>query len=891
MSMLRKFVPGLKALFRKEKSDHELDEELQGFIEASAEQKMRAGMDREQALRAARMEMGSTAALKDEVHRSGWESVVEGIWQDVRYGVRTLRNAPGFTTIAVMTLALGIGVNAGIFTILNAAALRPLPLARSRELVSIYQNLQGHYRRNIHGSSALSSYSEYQDFCDHNHVFTGLLAYAPFLPATLTSGKPKALMGTLASCNYFEVLEVRPALGRTFTASDCASSGSEPVAVLSNDLWRSDFGSDPAIIGKIVHLNRVPVTVVGIAPAGFTGTEAVSSDFWSPLTTQSSLMHEADFSADRFMAWLALIGRVKAGVSRAQVQADLSVITAKFDLLQPGRKTTLVLATPTSSSDPEAHTMVMSVGAVILFAVGLVLLIACANIANLLLARAAGRSKEIAVRLAIGARRSRIIRQLLTESLLLALIGGFFGTLTAFWVAPSVVHFLLSHLPPGSPVLTLDAHPDFRVLLYALVLTIITGIAFGLIPAFRSSRADLTLAMKQEATSENRRKAGFLRHALVGVQVAVCMVLLAAAALLLRGLERAQNVDPGFVMKDIYLTSFDLRAAGYDNKSAADFQSKLRDHLAAVPGFDMVAQSEVTPLDDDHDVTDFRVPEAGQEFDLEYNNVSPDYFPLLAIPIVRGRTFTDAECRSNALVAIVTESTARRFWPGKDPLGKVLQTVEKNPKDLEVVGVAKDAEVSHLGVSNDNYVYLPAAPGAQMRFSLLVHSQSGAAPAGKAIQAATSQLDPELPVSVSKLEDNLEFWRTPSRILSVLSGILSTLALILASLGIYGMASYSVSRRVREIGIRMALGADAGNVMFLVLRQSMWPVLFGAIAGLGGIAAVSGILTSMLYGISPHDPIAFFSVAAVFLVVAFLASYVPTRRAMQVDPMVALRHE
>lgn len=890
MAFLRNLTHGLLALFRKKRLDHDLDEELQGFVEAAAEKKIREGMKPEEAWRASRAEMGSMASVKDDVSHAGWESILERTWQDLRYGARTLRKNPGFTFVAVLTLALGIGINAGIFAILNAAVLRPLPLARSGELVSIYQSIRGPRHRSIHGSLAMSSYPEYQEFRNHNHVFSGLVAYAPFVEATLNIGKPRQIMGTITSCNYFEVLEVRAAIGRTFTESECSASGSGAVAVLSNDLWRSDFGSDPSIIGKVIHLNRVPLTVIGIAPGGFGGTEVVPSAFWAPVSMQSSLMHVNDFMPEPFMAWLVVTGRLKPGVSIAQARADLAVMTARFDQLQPGKITTLSIAPSTLASDPEMRTVVLGVGAVILFAVGLVLLIACVNIANLLLARAAVRGKEIAVRLAIGARRSRIIRQLLTESLLLALIGGFLGTLTAFWVPATAVHFLLSHLPPDTPPLVVDPHPDFSVLLYALVLTFITGIAFGLAPALRSSRADLTLAMKQDMrNSEGRRgRKAFLGHTLVGIQVAGCMVLLSAAALLLKGLYRAQTSDPGFAMKDVFVTTFDLRAAGYDKQRVAGFQNQLRDRLADVPAFDSVAQSEVTPLGNQHDITNFTVPERGRDFDTEYNHVGSNYFSVLAIPIIRGRNFTQAEERTNAAVAIVTESTARQFWPGKDPIGKTLRGFGKV---LDVIGIAGDAQVANLGQSDTRYVYLTPDPDSQYHFSFIVHSAAGFTSTENSIHKAVAHLDSDLPVSVSRIEDNLEFWRAPSRMVSMFSGVLGGLALFLAAMGIYGMAAYNVSRRVREIGIRMALGANAGNVLFLVLRQAIRPVIIGAVIGAGGCVAVAGILSSLLYGVSPYDPFALFSAGAFFLLVALLASYIPARRAMKVDPTVALRAE
>jgi predicted permease len=889
MSPLRNFGVGLKALFRKQKNREELDEELQGFLEAAVESKIRAGMSHEEALRAARMEMGSTAAVQDRVHESSWESSIQSMWQDVRYGARTLRSSPGFTFVAVITLALGIGINAGIFTILNAVSFRLLPVKRPAELASIYQSFRGHLHRSVHGSPTMSSYPEYQDFRDGSRSFSGLMAYAPFVSATINNGKPREILGTLVSCNYFDVLEVRPALGRAFTKSECDVPGSAAVAILSDALWRSDFGSDPDLVGKVVSLNRVPFTVIGVAPQGFGGTELAPSAFWVPLTMQGKLTHEDDFVADANTGWLMIAGRLKPGVTLSQARADLRLITAKFDQLQPGKITTVSVVPTTLTSDPEMHTIALAVGTAILFAVGLVLLIACANIANLQLARGASRGREIAVRLALGARRSRIIRQLLTESLLLALVGGFLGTLTAFWVPAAIVHYLLSHLPSGSWDFALDARPDLRVLLYALVLTLVTGIAFGLVPALRSSRPDLMLAMRQESTENQRRRPAFLRNSLVGVQVAVCMVLLTTAALLLKGLYRAQTVDPGFAMKDTTVISIDLGRAGYDQNRATVFQGKLRDRLTALPGVDAVAQSLVTPLDNRHDITELTVSETQQEYEIEFNRVAPGYFSILAIPIVRGRNFSDAEERANAQVVIVTESAARRFWPGKDPIGKTLRDGAR--KIFEVIGVAADAQVAHLGKSDTTYVYWPVNPDSQLQLRTMVHSTAGYAATEKAIQRMTDELDPELPVIVSRLEDNLEFWRAPAQIVSVLSGGLSGFALLLAAFGIYGMVSYGVSRKVREIAIRVALGANRGRVMSLILRRAMRPVILGAVIGVAACIAVSSLLSALLYGVSPYDPLALIGVVVFFLLVALLAGYVPARHVTHVDPTVALRHE
>jgi putative ABC transport system permease protein len=820
------------------------------------------------------------------------------MYNDLRYAFRQLLMNPGFTAVAVLTLALGIGINVGIFTILNAAAFRPLPVPGSEQLVSVFLSSSGNrgpIHRNVYGEPNLASYSEYREYRDTNNVFTGLMAYAPSVRATLGGDSPHPVSGALVSCNYFDVLKARPSLGSDFRDSDCATPGESSVVVLSDDLWRSEFGADLSIVGKAITLNRTPFIIVGVAPAGFQGTEAAPAGFWVPLTMQRALVREANILGDDFCGWLVLMGRLKDGVSIGQVRADLTVSAKRIDQIQPGRVTNVNVQKATLAGAPEMRTMVLGVGAVILTAVALVLVIACANIANLLLARAERRRKEIAVRLAIGASRWRLVRQLLTESLLLALLGGALGSFLAFWTSAAVVRFIQSHLPHGVSRLALNVSLDTSVLAYAVLLTLITGVSFGLVPALRASRADLNLAMKDAgAESEVRaRRGGFLRHGLVVTQVAVCMILLLVAGLLMRGLNRAQTIDPGFEMKNIAVASFNLTAAGYSGQRAEAFQRQLTDRISAIAGVDAVAQVASPPLSDSHFGDLFSI--AGQEGSkpVEYNHVSPGFFAVLRIPIVRGRNFTDTEYRLGSEVTIVTESTARRLWPGKDPIGKTIRKGALRPGavELEVVGMARDAQVSHLAQSDNLYLYLPAGPKEQSGLQLLAHTPGSPAAIARGIRAAVRELDPELAVNVARLEDNFEYFRFPGRVLATLSGVLGALALLLALMGVYGTVSYVVSRRVREIGIRMALGADGHDVTTLIVRQALRPVATGVVIGTVCCAAASSILSSVLYGISPHDPVSFLLVPGFLLGVALLASYIPARRAATVDPMVALRCE
>jgi putative ABC transport system permease protein len=704
----------------------------------------------------------------------------------------------------------------------------------------------------------------------------------------------------LVSCNYFPVFGVQPLLGTGFMNSECAKPGADPVVVLSDILWRSAFAANPSIVGTTVTLNRSPFTVIGIAPPGFAGSEIVPSAFWAPVTMQTAIERGSELLSDDNLSWLVIVGRMKPGVSLAQARAELDVIAGRLDEDHPGGKTTLAIQTATFFGGPQEHMLALSVGAAILGAVGLVLLIACANIASLLLARAARRRHEIAVRLAVGASRKRLVRQLLTESFLIAVMGGATGWLLAFWSAGAGVQLLLSHLPRGTPPLVFSVSPDARVLMFALLLTLVTGIAFGLMPALEASRPDVNTALKEsDANYQGAPGAGGrLRRILVGVQVAVCVVLLVSAGLLMRGLYRAQTIDPGFDTKDVAVASFDLTAQGYSPQRATSFQQQLMERLTALPGVDGVAQAATTPLSDSHFGTGVSIPgrEGGQQ--VEYNIVSSNYFSLLGIPVVRGRGFAKSDSQmvndpqlGTASVVIVTESTARRFWPGQDPIGKTLRLQSERNPTVTVVGVARDAQVSRPGESDTLYLYFPSSPKDQPGLQFLVHGVIGYAGTAQSIRAAVHALDPELPVDVVRLEDNLEIWRAPSRIVSAVSAVLGALALLLASLGVYGMVSYAVSSRVREIGIRMTLGADGRDVLNLVLQQALRPVAVGTVIGLACSAAVSNALSSLLFGISAHDLISLLFVPLFLLSLTVLASYIPARRATKVDPMVALRHE
>jgi putative ABC transport system permease protein len=526
---------------------------------------------------------------------------------------------------------------------------------------------------------------------------------------------------------------------------------------------------------------------------------------------------------------------------------------------------------------------VLGVAGVVLAAVTLVLLIACANIANLLLARATARRREIAVRMALGAGRRRIVQQLLTESLLLATIGGLLGVVAASWSSRAVVAYLLAHLPPGMEPLVFEPKVDARVLLYAVGLTALTGLAFGLVPALQSTRRDLATDFR-DAAATDRRSSRRWQSVLVTVQVAVCLILLLSAGLLSRGLYRAHTIDPGLGMTDVSVITYGLEAAGYQAASAVPFQQRLIERLAAVPGVRGVAQANPMPLSGAHMETSFSIPGTDRSMYMEFSFVTPDYFDLLGITIVRGRNFTNADITAESGV-IVTESTARRLWPGEDPLTKALLL---DAKPQPILGIVRDAQLSQLGVTDGNYVFVPAGPSVQLRVRLMVAGTGGPVDP-HVLRAAVASLDPQLAVRVTRLADNLEHWRAPSQLVSALAAVLAALALLLACTGVSGTVAYTVSRRVREIGIRVALGAARTDVIRLIVRQAMRPVLFGIAIGLSGAAAVSTVLVSMLFGLSPHDPVSFALIPAILFAIALAACYIPARRALRVDPTTALR--
>jgi putative ABC transport system permease protein len=828
-----------------------------------------------------------------------------GLFQDVRYAVRQLRKSPAFTTVAILTLALGIGLNSAIFTLFDALTLRPLPISDPDAVVNVYQRIQDEA-----GSYRSFSYPEYVALRQSNAVFSGLIAYS-WIPAEIVTptrsrvDSAEEARGLVVTANYFALLGGKAALGRTFLAEEDEAHGAQPVMVLSHGFWVEHFSSDRSIVGKTVKLNGTLLTVVGVAGAGFVGTEPQTPDFWVPMMMQPQLMPNDDRLGDRRSFWLDVVARLKPGVSRTQAQTGMDALINRIapDYLGTNHRVSVDLIAGSLLARPDVRGEVDSIAFLVMASVAMILLIACANVANLSLARSAVRQKEIGVRLSLGASRGRVVQQLLTESLLVALLSGVAGLLLARWL-PGVLISLLrpQHEQPISVPLVLD----IPVLGYTLLLSVGTAIVFGLIPAMRASRTNPNSASKGEITTLGQGGGRLRIHSvLVGAEISVCLVLLLSAGLLARALGRAQTVDPGFDMKHVLALSMDLNLHGYDNERAAEFHRHLIEQLQSLAGVKAVSVASLAPLGgvsraSPVTAADSNGPVGASETSVGYWVVSPNYFGTLSIPIVRGRSFGLRDTGQGTPVAIINEAMARQFWPGQDPVGKRLRPGPPSVPFAEVVGVVKNTRGARLWEADQPYVYLPllqnntkgpAIQTEQLGMKILIRTDGNPDDISAVVPRVVRALDPNVQGSAATLGKSAERWVWFSQVGAMISSSLGSLGLFLASLGIYGLMSYSVAQRTHELGIRIALGANRSDILKLVLGQGLRISLGGLVVGLAIALGVTRVIAAMLYGVKPSDPVTFGGVSVLLTAVALLASYLPARRASKVEPLVALRYE
>lgn len=808
-------------------------------------------------------------------------------FQDLRYTLRALLKHRNFTAAALLTLALGIGINTSIFTLLYSVAFRPLAVKDPDRVVNVYQTLQGEYSRQVEGSADLLSYPEYLNYRDRVAGVSALAASAD-VKLYLGGNNVERINGLMVTDNYFSLLGGGSTLGRTFFDKECQAPLQCPVAVLSYGFWQRRFGSDRSVIGTSITLNRQRFTVLGVAAQDFRGAELAVPDVWIPVTMQPALMPESRFLEIPNLSWLGVVGRLKDNVSIPQLQAEMQLVATRMDQEYPGRKSIVNVMPGSYVNSPEVRSEGIPIAIMVMGAVGLVLLIACANVSNLMLARAATRRKEIAVRLALGASRWRLIKLLLTESLLLAVMGGLLGLFLAVFVPP----ILLSVIPDAG--LDVDFTPNTTVFAYMFLISLITGVVFGLAPAIQSTKPDLTTDLK---STRNRPRASrpYLRNLLVIGQVAVSLVLLIGAGLLARGLQRAQSTDLGFNQKDLVVATMDLTAQGYDEGRAATFHAQLSERLKALPGIKSVSLAQTAPFAGGRDETieiDGREDAShGSALSVSANEVSAEYFQTLGIPLRRGRYFTEEDARSGQSPAVISEAMANRFWPA-DPMGPIAKRFkDSSGRSHEIIAVVADISSRHIGRLDGPLFYTPASPTRLTGYSFLLRTNENESGSVSAVREVARSLDEGAFVTVAPLEENVRRELEPARVGAWFSGTVSLLALIIAATGIYGMLSYLVVERTSEIGIRMALGAERRNVLLLIVKDGMKLAGIGTVIGVAVAFVLTKVMSSLLFGIGQTDALTFATVSIGALAVALLACYIPARRATKVDPLVALRNE
>lgn len=812
---------------------------------------------------------------------------MQTLLQDLRFGARQLLKRPGFTLLAIISMALGIGANTAIFSLVDTVAFRPLPVRNASELQELYGTLHNG------ADYTLQSYLNYKDYRERNQVFSGLIAYRIIVASLSHNGNNERVWGTVVSSNYFDVLGVPLLLGRGFLPEEEQTPKSHPVVVLSYGCWQKRFGSDPSIVGRTVSLNNVPFTVVGVARKGFIGTEvAYAPEIWAPVMMAPVIEPGSTYIENRDSDNMFVVGRLKPGITKAQAEASLKALTIQMGEEHPkenaGRGIELI---PPGLFIPEIRNSVLTFAAVLTAVGALVLLLACVNLANLLLARATERRKEIAIRLAVGASRSRLIRQLLTESVLLSVLGGAGGVLLAAWINQMVRGIKL----PTDVALMFDLRVDWRVLSFTFALSVLTGLLFSLLPAFQASKPQLVPALKDETSMAGFRRSR-LRNTLVVIQVALSLVLLISAGLIVRSLQAAQRMRPGFNPQNAVALSFDVGLQGYDEAKGRAFQKQVLERVRALPGIESAALTDNIPLSLNYSNSTIYLEGqpvvSSSQLPLAIpTSVSPDYFRTMGITL-RGRDFTEQEEKKEHRVAIVNETFAKKFYPGQDPIGKRFNFTGPENPFWEIIGVCGDGKYNSLGEDPKPAIFRPQLRDYSTTVSLVARTSGETRTALAAIQREMRSLDPTLPLyEVKTLTEHMKIPLFPARMAAGALGSFGVLALVLAAVGIYGVMSYVVAGRTREIGLRMALGARTGNVRGLILRQGMTLAVIGAVIGLAIAFLATRLLTTVLYGVSAVDPTTFIGVTSLLGLVALLACWIPALRASRVDPMVALRAE
>ncbi|HEU4507710.1 MAG TPA: ABC transporter permease [Pyrinomonadaceae bacterium] len=826
------------------------------------------------------------------------------MFQDLRYSIRSLLKRPGFTIVVIATLALGIGVNAAIFSVFNLL-LRPLPVKEPESIVRLTWEVES-------GRADRFPFPEYSHFRNHNQSFSDVIGVYEeerfLLGENRPNIDPEEIVGNFVSENYLAMLGGSTQPGRFFTAEENSVPGRDAVVVLSHRFWQRRFASDAQLVGSSIKLNGKPFTVIGITHPEFIGLRQEMPDIWLPLAMRAAMatdrfdgvpLEKRDWYGGRDFQWVSIYARLKPGTTAPEARTEMNVLLGQLETQSnTGPKRTIAVDPLNDLKVPIEAWMFIGM---VLGATALILLIACLNIANMQLARAIARQREIGVRLCLGASRWRLVRQLLTESLLLSVVGGVAGVLLAWWSLNVFLSMVFLRYGGEEMVrVVIDLTPDWRVLGYSFGLALFSGIAFGLVPALRATRPDLIGVVKSEgATATGRSARSRLSSALVVAQVSICFMLLIPAGLLLRSVQLNLASDPGYDAKKLLSVGYSLELSGYDDERAKVFQQQLMTRLAALPGVksvsldrDFTGQGIITLLDQSGTAST-------QHRNVPVEGIPSTFLDTIGTPLVVGRGFTAEEVNAKTPVLIVTESTARSLWPGESALGKLLRiemplrngTTETIFSSAQVVGVARDNQIYRSGERLPLLVYMPGAAPGQMDTSVLVRTTTDAAALKEPARREAYAVEPVLRLDVSTFEERITMEQGIMSAASHGASALGTLALMLAVIGLYGVMAWLVVQRTREIGIRMALGAQAHNVLALVMSQGMKLVIIGAIIGIPASLAIARLLSSMLVGLTTSDAVTIALVTALLMLVTLLACYLPARRATRVDPLETLRYE
>jgi predicted permease len=895
MSWLRVFIHRLRGLVLRRKLERELEEEIRAHIDMQMEDNLQRGMPKDEARDEARRKFGGVEQVKESYRdRCGWP-IVESAFQDLRYGLRMLRKYKGFTAAAALSLALGIGANTAIFSLIDALLLKTLPVEQPEQLYFI-QNV-GMGRPEGGGPP----YPCFELLRDNNQSFVGMAAFTGSPQRIKIDGRLEEVFGHRVSGNYFSVLGVNAALGRTFSLADDSTSGKGGpdgvVTVISYDYWTNRFGRDPSVIGKVVRIGADPATIIGVAPPRFYGVvPGGDPSLWLPMMTADAAQLAAKESW-----WLNVVGRVKPGVPLEQARVELDALFQTYmdgtSLSAESRRTSFnrIELRSASRGDNGLRRQLSQPLQALTAIVSAALLIACANVANLLLARATTRRKEFAVRLALGASRWRLLRQVLTESILLSTFGGLLGLLFARWGGALLVSFFSS----GRAQLFIDMPLDYRVLLFTSVAALLTGLLFGLAPALQAMRNEPNAALRESAGAVGPSRLRFGKVLVIG-QVALSLVLLIGAGLFARTLHNLKTIDPGFRPEGVLTMRINPPDGAYEGERLAGLWQSVLARVERLPGVRSAALAAISPLSLEIrgvaiDVVD-SPPGAVRDKGIGLNQISPGYFQTVGVPILLGRSFTDADIETSPKAALLNETAARHFFGDRSPLGAYVRFIRRDQPSppYEIVGVVRDSRHRNLREADTRMMYVPITQARDRLGSLTLAMRAEGAPTEltNAINNELRGVGPDiLLTNIVTLNEQIDKSLMQERLIATLSLFFGLLALLLACIGLYGVMNYDVVRRTNEIGIRMALGANANCVVRMVLRETLWWVALGLMLGLGAALATTRWMENLLFGLKPHDPLTIGLATLILLTVAAVAGYLPARRAARTDPLAALRSE